>query len=47
MPAHPGARALQQEKPLQRETHALQLESSPRSLQLEKAQSRNEGPAQR
>ena len=35
-PAHPGAWALQQEKPLQWETHALQLQSRPCSPQLEK-----------
>ena len=34
----PRARALQQEKPPQWEAHTPQLESSPHSLQLEKAQ---------
>ena len=36
----PRAGALQQEKPPQWEAHAPQLESSPRSLRLEKAQRR-------
>ena len=34
---HPIASAPQQEKPLQWEAYALQLNSSPRSLQVEKA----------
>ena len=34
----PKVHALHAEKPLQRETHALQLESSPPLQQLEKAQ---------
>ena len=33
----PRAHALQQEKPQQQEIHVLQLKSSPRSPQLEKA----------
>ena len=33
----PRTCALQQDKPLQQEAHALQLENSPHSLQLEKA----------
>ena len=46
-PVHPRARAPQQEKSLQRETHALQLESSsPNSLQLEKSLCSNENPTQ-
>ena len=36
-PTLPRAHALQQEKPLQWEAHVLRLESSPCSLQLEKA----------
>ena len=36
-PTHSKVCALQQEKPLQREAHAPQLESSLHSLQLEKA----------
>ena len=36
-PVRPRAHPLQQEEPLQWEVHALQLESSPHSLQLEKA----------
>ena len=37
-PMHPGACAQQQEKPLQWEAHGVQLDSSPHSTQLEKAQ---------
>ena len=40
----PGAHALQQEQPLQRDTHALQLASGPRSLQLEKSLYSNKDP---
>ena len=43
-PAHPGAHALQQKKPPQREAQAPQLESSPHYLQLEKLHS-NQDPA--
>ena len=39
------ARALQQEKPLQREDRTSQLESSPRSVQLEPALQRSPGTA--
>ena len=39
-------RALQQEKPLQWEARAPQLESSPHSMQLEKSPCSNENPAQ-
>ena len=42
----PRAHALQQEKPLQREAHAPQLESSPRSPKLEKSPLSNEDPEQ-
>ena len=40
------AHALQQEKPLQWEAHALQLESSPDSTQLEENSHRNKDSAQ-
>ena len=42
----PKVRAPQQEKSLQREAYALQLESSPCLLQLEKSLCSNEDPAQ-
>ena len=42
----PRAHALQQRKPLQREAHASQLESSPHLPQLEKNPHSNEDPAQ-
>ena len=42
----PWAQAPQQDKPPQWETHALQLESGPHSLQLEKRLPSNEDPAQ-
>ena len=42
----PGARAPQQEKPRQWEAHALQLETSPDSLQLEKSPHSNKDLAQ-
>ena len=43
---HPWAQAPQQDKPPQWETHTLQLESGPHSLQLEKRLPSNEDPAQ-
>ena len=45
-PRHPRAHALKQEKPLQREAHGLQLESSPCSPPLEKSLCSNEDPAE-
>ena len=42
----PGARALQEEKPLHSEPRAPQLESSPCSLQQEKTPSQQQRPAQ-
>ena len=42
----PGARALRQEKPPQWEAHTPQLESSPRSPQLEESLCSKEAPAQ-
>ena len=45
-PVHPRAHALQKEGPLQWETLILQLQSSPRSPQLEKSPHSNEDPAQ-
>ena len=42
----PRAHALQQEKPLQWEVYALQLESNPRRPQLEKSPGSNKDPAQ-
>ena len=45
-PPHPRACALQQEKPLQWEAHAPQLESSPCSPQLETSLRSDKGPAQ-
>ena len=45
-PTHPRAHALQKEGPLQWETLILQLQSSPRSPQLEKSPHSNEDPAQ-
>ena len=44
-PAYPRACAQQQEKPPQWEAGAVQLESSPCSLQLEKSLHSNEDPA--
>ena len=46
-PVHPRDRALQQEKPLQLEASAPQLESSPCLPQLEKTPCSNGDPAQR
>ena len=43
-PVCPRARAPQQEKSLQWETHARQLQSSPHSLQLEKSPCSRENP---
>ena len=45
-PVCPRACDPKQEKPPQREIYALQLESSPHSLQLEKSPCSNKGPAQ-
>ena len=45
-PTCPRSHAPQQEKLLQREVHATQVESSPRSLQLEKSPCSNEDSAQ-
>ena len=45
-PVHPRGRALQLEKPPQWEAHALQVESSPHSPQLEKSSHSSEDPAQ-
>ena len=45
-PGRPGARAPRQKKPLQWEAHTPQLESSPRSPQLQKAMHSNEDPVQ-
>ena len=45
-PECPRACARQQEKPLQRESLTLQLQSSPRSLQLKKSPCSNEDPAE-
>ena len=44
-PTHPRAHALRQEKPLQWEPHALQLESNPRFPQLEKAYMQQQRPS--
>ena len=44
-PVHPGACALRQEKPAQGEAHAPQLESCPRSLQLEKKPVQQQRPS--
>ena len=44
--ACPRAHCLQQEKPAQREAHALQNENSPYSLQLDKACLQPRRPAQ-
>ena len=44
-PASPGTHALQQEKPLQWEAHAQQLQMSPHSLQVEKAGAEQRRPS--
>ena len=44
-PRHPRAHALRQEKPLQREAHGLQLQSSPCSPPLEKSLCSNVRPS--